>query len=253
MFLVAGVGLQCESIIMMKLSCWNSCFLVLILLAQTVTVTRTQDQEPCDPRCKTGACDADGNCRCVGNDGLQLAFPGGEFCDQPSHYCSPTAPFYCIDNGGNSTCGLLGVTPTCICLPGYTGDQCQYNGTACGIGYCYNNATCTSSGTCACTPEWQGNANCTLATEDGSSEGSGIKWWGALLITGAVVAVVSAVGAFGFKKYKERTEGVSRFNELKKSQMRGRAESDDDEYDSDPYEDEVAKNNKKSANTTAQP
>ena len=73
------------------------------------------------------------------------------------------------------------------------------------------------------------------------------QWWGALLITGAVVAVVSAGAIFGMKKYKERMEGVNRFNELKKSQMRGRAESDDDEYDSDPYEDEVARNNRRSA------
>jgi len=52
------------------------------------------------------------------------------------------------------------------------------------------------------------------------------------------VAAVSVGGVFGVKKYKERTEGANRFNELKKSQMRARAESDD-EYDSDPYEDEV--------------
>ena len=68
------------------------------------------------------------------------------------------------------------------------------------------------------------------------------------------MAVVSVGVAFGWKKYKDRTEGVNRFNELKKSQMRGRAESDDDEYDSDPYEDEVAKNQRKSETTaTAQP
>lgn len=63
------------------------------------------------------------------------------------------------------------------------------------------------------------------------------------------MAVVSVAVVFGMKKYKERTEGVNRFNELKKSQMRARAESDD-EYDSDPYEDEV--HNKKSTRT-AQP
>jgi hypothetical protein len=68
------------------------------------------------------------------------------------------------------------------------------------------------------------------------------------------VAVVSVGVVFGWRKYKDRTEGVNRFNELKKSQMRGRAESDDDEYDSDPYEDEVAKNQRKSETTaTAQP
>lgn len=75
------------------------------------------------------------------------------------------------------------------------------------------------------------------------------QWWGGLLISGAVVASVSVGVVFGMKKYKERTEGANRFNELKKSQMRARAESDD-EYDSDPYEDEVR--NKK-ATGTAQP
>lgn len=63
------------------------------------------------------------------------------------------------------------------------------------------------------------------------------QWWGGLLITGAVVAAISVAVAFGLKKYKEKMDGVNRFNELKKSQMRGGAESDDDDaYDSDPYE-----------------
>lgn len=78
--------------------------------------------------------------------------------------------------------------------------------------------------------------------------GRGGQWWGGLLITGAVVAAVSVGAVFGVKKYRERTEGVNRFNELKKSQMRAKAESDD-EYDSDPYEDDV--HDKKS--TAAQP
>jgi hypothetical protein len=102
----------------------------------------------------------------------------GQFCDKPSHYCSsvPGDPFYCVDNGGNSTCGLTADgSPTCNCLPGYAGDKCQFSGIECGIGYCYNNATCTPSRSCDCPVEWQGNANCTLATDDGSSHGSGIK------------------------------------------------------------------------------
>lgn len=82
--------------------------------------------------------------------------------------------------------------------------------------------------------------------------GDGGQWWGGLLITGAVVAAVSVGAAFGIKKYKERTEGANRFNELKKSQMRARAESDD-EYDSDPYEDEVQGQPGKKTSRGAQP
>lgn len=69
----------------------------------------------------------------------------------------------------------------------------------------------------------------------------GGQWWGGLLITGGVVGVASVLAVVGVRKYRERMEGINRFRELQKSQMRGRAESDDDEYDSDPYEDEVSK------------
>uniref|UniRef100_A0A7I4CAC6 EGF-like domain-containing protein n=1 Tax=Physcomitrium patens TaxID=3218 RepID=A0A7I4CAC6_PHYPA len=143
-----------------------------------------------------------------------------------------------LDNNNNSTCGKKeDGTPTCICQLGYSGDRCEFAGTLCGVGYCYNNATCVDGKSCDCPLGWQGNANCTLATPEKSSSGSGIKWWGGLLITGAVVAAISVAVAFGLKKYKEKMDGVNRFNELKKSQMRGGAESDDDDaYDSDPYE-----------------
>ncbi len=70
-----------------------------------------------------------------------------------------------------------------------------------------------------------------------------VQWWGALLLTGAIVAGLSLLAVAAVKKYRERREGINRFKELQKSQMRGRPESDDDEYDSDP--EEVAKRNAK--------
>jgi len=192
-------------------------------------------------KCKTGNCDAENTCVC--STGVSN-FLGGVYCDQPAHYCANNTNFYCLDNDGNTTCVTMADgSPTCSCHLGYTGAKCEIVGTACGVGFCYNNATCLNGATCDCLPDWKGNANCSLATPaGGDSGGSSIKWWGGLLIAGAVVAAVSVGVVFGVKKYKERTEGANRFNELKKSQMRARADSDD-EYDSDPYEDEVhAKN-----------
>lgn len=77
----------------------------------------------------------------------------------------------------------------------------------------------------------------------------GVQWWGGLLIAGAVAAVLSVLAVVLMHKYKERMEGANRFKELQKSQMRGRPESDDDEYDSDPYEDEVSKSSAKPSGT----
>ena len=103
----------------------------------------------------------------------------GQFCNQTSHYCYPETPsdsFYCVDNGGNTTCGVVNGAPACVCQPGYAGDKCQYAGIPCGVGYCYNNATCANGATCDCPINWQGNANCTLASpEADSSGGHGIK------------------------------------------------------------------------------
>jgi len=214
----------------------------LVFLSQAVWFTNSQE---CDSECATH-CNNDGTCVCaIYNDTIgNRPFNGGEFCNTPSHYCNGSLTFWCVDNGGNSTCNTTaGGNFTCSCLPGFAGSQCELTGTACGDGsYCYNNATCLGGGSCSCPSDWQGNANCSLASpEDSSSGGSHIKWWGGLLIAGAVVAVASVLAVVGVHKYRERMEGINRFRELQKSQMRGRAESDDDEYDSDPYEDEVSK------------
>jgi len=239
------------------------CCLAILFLAEGVLFTSSQDDAAvtnpsCDPQCRTGSCDVAHNCMCLQYSTSldQGKFFGGKYCDQPAHYCGATTnlQFYCIDNDGNSTCGTMAdQSPTCICHAGHTGEKCEIAGAPCGVGYCYNNATCLNGATCDCPPAWQGNGNCSLASSESNKGGdSGIKWWGGLLITGAVVAAVSVGAAFGIKKYKERTEGANRFNELKKSQMRARAESDD-EYDSDPYEDEVQGQPGKKTTRGAQP
>ena len=102
----------------------------------------------------------------------------GENCNTPSHYCNGSLTFWCVDNLNNSTCNVTADGNfTCSCLPGFAGAQCELTGTACGDGsYCYNNATCLGGGSCSCPSDWQGNANCSLASPEGlSSGGSHIK------------------------------------------------------------------------------
>ena len=71
------LGLGCSGpVSMMKLSYWNCCFLVLILVAQAVTLTRTEDEPACDPRCVTQDCDSEGNCVCVGHTAGLTSFHG---------------------------------------------------------------------------------------------------------------------------------------------------------------------------------
>ncbi|CAM6043585.1 unnamed protein product [Sphagnum compactum] len=224
---------------------WSIILVIFVMMAQTLSFTASED---CSPLCAT-TCDINGNCICAQypNSTGAIHFLGGEYCNQSSYYCNGSAsPFWCAVNGLNNTCSRApDGNFTCSCRAGFSGEHCELSGTACGDGYCYNGAACTGGGICDCPDDWQGSANCSISTpEDLHSSGHHvIKWWGALLLTGAIVAALSLLAVAAVKKYRERREGINRFKELQKSQMRGRPESDDDEYDSDP--EEVAKRNAK--------
>ncbi|XP_058106741.1 uncharacterized protein LOC131250137 [Magnolia sinica] len=203
---------------------------------------------PCDDkRCKTDSCDDTGACICSLPDPSTIfdgerPFLGGKFCDEEQIMCDGTNSFWC-EHGSRCNEIVHGENYTCNCLPGYTGEHCQYIGAPCGKIFCFHQAECLVEGdVCECPPDWKGSVDCSLPTRADTtttnSTSGGLpqvetrknnQW---LVVFFAISCSLGAgVGAiFLVKKYYKQTEPtVPKFQQLSEMQMHRCLDDDEDD------------------------
>ncbi|KAL1502195.1 hypothetical protein ABEB36_007373 [Hypothenemus hampei] len=166
--------------------------------------------------CPNGGCQNNGTCVKIKGEKIcncTLGY-GGKNCEidvGPSSRC----PNYC---GNKGICQVMSITdsPTCKCLPYWSGSSCEIPHPSICNAFCKNGATCTITEDpypqCTCTPDYTGTT-CTilrdpqvLNTSQQDTIHGGRNIWIPIAWALAVILIVLAIGLVGFEYvFRRRT------------------------------------------------